>query len=211
MKPNWQFPNARIVIFAKAPIAGYCKTRLQPDLSPMQSARLQEKFIYRTLETAAKANLAPIELWVSPDKNHPLFNKLEKNYSLKLYQQKGNDLGARMLHCLENQNDKATLLIGTDCPTLSELQLHDMLAAIHAEYDMAIAPALDGGYVAIATKTSQRLLFEHISWGTDKVFMETMTAAEALQFNTYTTSALKDIDNYQDYLEMCKKMPNLAV
>jgi len=48
---KYKYPHARITIFAKAPIAGQVKTRMQPELSPEQSAQLQTLLLQNICKT----------------------------------------------------------------------------------------------------------------------------------------------------------------
>ena len=63
----------QLAIFAKAPIAGYAKTRLIPSLGPDGAAELQAYLFQRTMQTALASLLRPITLWCAPDCDHPIF------------------------------------------------------------------------------------------------------------------------------------------
>ncbi len=84
-----------IAILAKAPIPGLAKTRLAASLGLQGAARLQERLIVRTLETACAAATGPVRLWAAPDESH--FRELAARFHVDLAAQPDADLGARML------------------------------------------------------------------------------------------------------------------
>lgn len=210
MHANWLYPQARILLMAKAPIKNYCKTRLQPSLNATQSSALQKKFIHHAIKTLQQDALAPIEIWCAPDCHHAFFQEIHQRYNVPLQAQQGQNLGEKMQHSIASQN-KVTLLIGTDCPDIKTMHLRTLLDAVNSSYDVAIMPANDGGYVAIALKKNILALFDNIPWGTSQVFAKTQQAAEQLQCKIFIGPTLSDVDTYQDYIEMCKKMPNMTV
>ena len=55
-----------ISILAKARIPGFSKTRLIPLLGEDGAAKLQARFIERTVETAREAAVGPITIWYTP-------------------------------------------------------------------------------------------------------------------------------------------------
>ena len=66
-----------VQVFARAPVAGECKTRLIPVLGAKGAAELQKRLIGHTLQTAMAWRSmhadARIELWCAPDAGHPVF------------------------------------------------------------------------------------------------------------------------------------------
>jgi len=60
--------TTRIVIFAKAPVAGLAKTRLIPALGAETAARLARRMLLHTLHEASEAAVGQVELCVTP---HP--------------------------------------------------------------------------------------------------------------------------------------------
>ena len=61
-KHDYLFADARILIFAKAPIAGQVKTRMLPVLSAEQAAVLHRQLVIDTVATVTAALLAPVVL-----------------------------------------------------------------------------------------------------------------------------------------------------
>jgi glycosyltransferase A (GT-A) superfamily protein (DUF2064 family) len=136
----------QIAIFAKAPVAGYAKTRLIPLLGAVGAAEVQAMLVRRTIETAIQSTLRPISLWCAPDPSHDLFASLSREFVIASHQQIGRDLGARMLNSFEALTPKGPLvLIGTDCPALAAEHLVDCASALREGADAVFIPAEDGG------------------------------------------------------------------
>ena len=56
----------RIIVFAKAPTAGFAKTRLIPELGAAGAAALARLMLAHTLRAALAANIGRVELCVTP-------------------------------------------------------------------------------------------------------------------------------------------------
>ena len=59
-------PTCRIVLIAKAPLAGYCKTRLIPALGPDGAAALAAQMLRHVAQTAVDAQVGPVEICGTP-------------------------------------------------------------------------------------------------------------------------------------------------
>lgn len=184
-----------IAIMAKAPVAGRVKTRMQPQLTQMESATLQANLISHTLHTCLTSHIAPVQLWCAPNTAHPCFLNYEEHVELRT--QMDGDLGHRMAHVFETQTDKEFILIvGTDCPLLTPQHLALAGQALdHA--DVALQPATDGGYVLIGGRTTP-LCFEHINWGTNQVLAQSTQALESANQSFTLLETTPDLDYYDD-------------
>lgn len=172
---SYKYPGAAILVFCKAPIAWQVKTRLIPQLSPQQAAALHVELSKRILSLVSASNLCPIQLWCSPDVQHPFFQNCADNYSLSLHQQQGNDIGERMHHAIQNalQQKSKVLLIGCDSPSITVEDLDVALQSLQTPKDIALAPAEDGGYVMIGMSKPQPELFLKMEWGNSEVLNRT--------------------------------------
>src|SRR5262245_49717381 len=107
-----------IAILAKAPLAGFAKTRLTPALGAERAAMLQARLIERTVETAKAAATGPITVWAGSDDQHPIFQMIGVMHGIKVVRQPEGDLGDRMYAAVEAAGGPV-LVIGTDCPALT--------------------------------------------------------------------------------------------
>jgi uncharacterized protein len=194
---------AEVAILAKAPIAGFAKTRLIPLLGPEGAARLQEKLIERALATALASAIGPVTLWCAPDERHPAFRDAGRRPGVRLAQQPGGDLGARMLAAFHAASaGQGTVLIGTDCPVLTAADLRAATAALE-QADLAIAPAEDGGYGLIAATRPFPDLFDRMPWSTDQVADLTRRRARQCGLRLVELRTVWDVDTPADFERLC--------
>jgi hypothetical protein len=201
---DYRFPQARILVFAKAPVAGACKTRLIPALGAEGAAALHRELLAGTLERLAPAGLAPLALWCAPDAEHPVFHALAQRFAVSLHTQQGGDLGARLLHAAADAlgQAEAVLLIGCDCPGLRPAQLMSALAALlePPQRDAVLVPADDGGYVLLGLRRAAPELFTAVPWGGDRVAAVTRERMAELGWRWEELASLPDLDRPEDLL-----------
>lgn len=191
--------QTRIVIFAKAPIPGFCKTRLIDVLGAEGAATLARKMLCRTVLIAQEANIGPVELCVSPDPDHPFLRSINFASELVWSRQAEGDLGARMAEAAERTlgGGENVLCIGTDCLELEVRHLKDAARALdHAP--VVIAPALDGGYVLLGLSQFESSIFHNMMWSTDSVLRETLRRIDCLGWRVTQLETLRDIDQPRD-------------
>ena len=186
-------------VFARAPVAGECKTRLIPALGAQGAAELQMRLIGHTLQTAmawrAKHADARVELWCAPDARHPRFAEYATGFAVELREQSAGDLGARMWLALVGalRAGRLPVLIGTDCPWLDAQAINGLHLAL-ARTDCAFIAAEDGGYVAVGLARAVPELFAGPAWGTAKVMAQTRERARKVHATLIETGRLPDID-----------------
>ena len=198
-----QYPQARLLIFTKAPVPGQVKSRLIPTLGAEGAARLQRRLTRRLVEMMAESGVCPVELWVAPDAGHPLFDDLKQRYGLPIHVQRGQDLGERMaMACAEalGRADRV-VLIGSDSPPLTPPLIGRALAELQGA-DAVLGPAEDGGYVLLALKRAETALFERIPWGTERVAELTRERMRALDWRWQELPELWDLDRPEDLLRL---------
>ncbi|OQW35401.1 MAG: hypothetical protein A4E19_01125 [Nitrospira sp. SG-bin1] len=201
--------QAALVIFAKAPVPGQVKTRLCPPLTPDEAATLQGSFILDTLErtkiAVAKLKL-PLDRCLAcvPSVTHVFFKIMEERQGVKLIDQVGDDLGARMNQAVETmfaRGYQRVLIIGTDVPTLPLDHFKQALALLE-NHDLVLGPALDGGYCLIGLKRLAPELFTNIPWSTDEVLPLTQERASSLGLKTALLEPWRDVDTPADLQAM---------
>ena len=196
-------PDARILVFGRAPVAGAAKTRLIPVLGAEGAARLHRRLLEHSVGRACAAGLARVELWVTPDAGHPCFVELAARWPIEIHVQEGQDLGARLAHAARSALTRAAavILVGSDCPDLSADYLGAALAAL-AHQDAVLGPALDGGYVLLGLRAVDDSLFERMPWGSDRVAALTGQRLDALGWRWSRLKCLRDIDRPEDLVHL---------
>ncbi len=204
--------DSALIIFAKAPIAGQVKTRLCPPLTPDEAASLHGSFVLDVLErskTAIAKHRLQLERYLAcaPSARHVFFQILGERHGVKLLDQVGEDLGARMARAFStifSSGYKNALLVGTDVPSLPLDTYRDALALL-ADHDLVLGPACDGGYYLIGLKRPAPELFAHIPWSTGRVFELTRLKADGLGFKTGLLPVQRDIDTIDDLLALIEE------
>ena len=191
--------NARIIIFAKAPLPGKAKTRLIPALGEAGAARFAYEMLLDTVAEAVAANLAIPELCTDPHPMEPEWQPFLPKAHLRFTAQGDGDLGERMARVAKRTillGEKA-LLIGTDCPALDRHRLRAAALALQ-NHDAFIHPTEDGGYALLGLGRFDASLFDGIPWSTVKVAEETIARILKLGWSLQVGEILRDIDEPAD-------------
>ena len=189
----------RIVIIAKAPLPGYCKTRLIPALGPEGAAALATRMLRRTVETALDARTGAVEVCAAPNAAHPLWSSLQLPAALDWSDQGEGDLGQRMERAAERTlaRREHVVLIGTDCPALTAAHLRDATMALQRG-EAALIPVFDGGYALLGLATMHAALFNDMPWSTSAVARLTLERIEKAGQRVHMGPRLYDIDDPED-------------
>ena len=172
----------RLVLFARSPRAGRVKTRLVPSCGASGTLALYRAFLldqlrllraFRsscTLEVCLDLELAPdAELAAALGEARPTA-------------QGRGDLGQRMLRCFRRAaraGSDATVIIGSDAPTLPRSIVERAFARLAAGSPAVLAPATDGGYVLLGLGRPEPALFRDVTWGGSEVARITAERARA--------------------------------
>ncbi len=191
--------NARILVFARAPVAGLAKTRLIPALGPEGAARLQAALLEDALRRARAAGPGALELWGTGDDPQGWLPAAAARYGASLHEQCDGDLGARMQAALARATGSGApaLIMGTDAPGLSPASIERAGDSL-ARHDAVLVPALDGGYVLLGVRQAPPSLFTGIDWGTDRVLEATRARMRALAWHVDERPAGWDVDRPED-------------
>lgn len=194
--------TSALVIMAKAPVAGFAKTRLIPALGEQGAATLAQKLLHHTVDTCLKTqDFSYIELCVTPNHHHAAFEAISVQYGsrITLHAQTEGDLGERMRHNFERllHTNANVILVGTDAPALTAQTL-DQAAQVLQQYDAVFVPAHDGGYALIGLRRLLPNLFTDMAWSTDTVMHTTRTRLQHAGWSVYEFDPVFDIDEPAD-------------
>lgn len=190
---------SRIIIFAKAPVAGQAKTRLVPALGEDGAAELARDMLRATVNEALAANLGTPELCVTPGPEDRAWVGLLPALQLHITDQGSGDLGERLGRAATRALalGQPVILIGADCPALARGHLRAAAAALE-DHDAVIFPAIDGGYVLLGLRRFHPSLFRDMPWSTSAVARETLDRIAALGWTVHVGESLHDIDRPED-------------
>ena len=192
--------QARILIFAKAPVPGRVKTRLIPALGAEGAARLAAEMLERTAREALESHVGAVELCADPSPDDPQWAG-HWPQGVELTAQGEGDLGERLARAARRVLDggEKVILIGTDSSDLDRVHLREAASALEG-FDAVIHPTLDGGYALLALARFDASLFAEIPWSTDAVARTTVERIRPLGWSLRVGAPLRDIDEPADLL-----------
>jgi rSAM/selenodomain-associated transferase 1 len=192
-----------IILFAKAPVPGHVKTRLQPPLSADAAAALQTAFVSDMLDML-KAGIPDVDLELHTDlpteawARHGVAHKLQAS----------GGLGTKLLFALAGAlmaGRPRAMVVGSDAPTLPASHLRALLSC---SADVALGPATDGGYYAIGCRQTHPRMFDGVAWSGPDTLELTQEAARACGLTVETGPEWFDVDMPED-LDRLLAVPDL--
>lgn len=195
--------HCAVIVFAKAPVPGFAKTRLIPVLGENGAALLAKRMLHATLKVAVEAAIGPVELCCAPDASDTLLASAAAKYGADLMPQGGGDLGQRMYRALARhlQTTTSAIVIGTDCPDLGIHELREAARRL-VDHPAVFIPATDGGYVLAGLSSALPSLFEDIAWSTEQVMAQTRTRLASLGLVAAELPAMQDVDTPADLVHV---------
>ena len=199
-----------VIVMSKVPLPGRTKSRLQEKTGAQEAALFHRACLY-DLQAVLRTSGVPARIYIGGSSEefcssfpHVLpggFSCLERlEWSdFLLFQQKGEDLGERMLCAVQESLEEfqQVIMIGSDIPGI-DLNLLEQACTELRQHDLVLGPALDGGYYLIGLKSVAPFLFRDINWGSGQVLEQTLQAARRYQLRTALLPELEDIDRWQD-------------
>lgn len=192
--------SERLIILTRYPEPGKAKTRLIPALGAEGAADLHRQMTAYTLAQVKllRHRSLTVEVWFAGGDRVQMQTWLGTDL---IYQpQPEGDLGDRMAQAFQTAFDsgvEAAIIIGTDCPELTDVRLTEALQALQ-QTDLVLGPATDGGYYLIGLRRFVPALFKSIAWSTDRVFQQTIDLASNLNLSLTTLPTLTDVDRPDD-------------
>lgn len=186
--------DAALIVFAKAPIAGQVKTRLAPEVTPEQAARLYRAFLLDALEQYSELDIA-VRLYVAPPIDAFPTDLVPEGVSL--HEQHGDGLGARMQHAFIDTFGAGygrAVIIGTDHPTLPTDFVAFAFEALEEPLSISIGPSEDGGYYLVGMNDFFPSLFANMSYSHPDVFADTMDRINDTNANLTILPTWYDVD-----------------
>lgn len=210
-------PAVTILFFTKAPRPGKVKTRLAKDTGDAYAARLHAAFVEtlshmleRAAEELSRRGITTSLVLARADESfHPLFDEdiLEREGAdhrrrWTQHLQRGEDLGERLAHALISTHTQSPtskiLILGSDSPTLTASMLVDAVEQLE-RHDVVLGPSFDGGYYLIGlSNTSERSVFERITWSSSEVLGQTLERCREADLDVKLLPFWYDVDTIED-------------
>jgi len=199
--------NIPLFLFAKAPIAGQVKTRLQSHCSAAQAADIAEILLEESIKRATTSWPGEVFLSVWLDEQHSFIQTMLSRYSISLVQQCAGDLGEKMQNTFMRADYPAAIM-GCDAPHITP----ETLSAAHSALlkgDSVIAPSEDGGYYLIGLAQAAPAIFSGPKWGTELVLQTTLENASNIGLQLNQLDRLNDVDEWADLLIAAEAIKSL--
>ena len=197
-----------INIFTRSPIIGTVKTRMNPPLSLKQCLELHRTLIRNTLHQVQPLRRSSIDISVcmtgileqaldyAIDLNFPKDVSIDVQLGLNLGERLENILRMRM----EN-NYPEVIFIGTDCPSLESSTIEEAIKILQHK-DVVVGPTLDGGYYLLGFSSYVPCILKGISWGTSKVYQQTLVILEKHLIQWTGLAPKSDLDTFENLKEL---------
>ncbi len=185
---------------AKAPRAGFVKTRLCPAVSREQAASLAACFARDVVQKALSLAHPVLIAYAPAEERETLAALLPPN--LLWTPQRGSTLGDRMQSALEDVSAlgfSPLVMIGTDSPTLPAAFLQRAVELLADDLsDLVLGPAEDGGFYLIALRGPVSGLLSNVAWSTEQALADTLRNAAARNLRAAQLPAWYDVDTPED-------------
>lgn len=193
-----QCPDSCVLQFAKAPLLGQVKTRLEPSLHTTQCLRLHKALVEYQFGVQLASAVTNLELWCSAE--HDFFRQLTENSGVRVAVQQGPTLGDRMANAFIDRLKQynRVIIIGSDCPAIDGEYITQALESLDDHVPAVFGPATDGGYVLVGLNRLHLKLFTGIPWGSGEVMAVTRNRLKDMGWRWKELSALPDIDRPDD-------------
>lgn len=214
-KNSYRYGRGMVALYAKAPVLGKVKTRMQAVLGLEGALSLHKALIRYMFRNLQESRLCPIQLWVAQSQESSNPNKPPDEYFLSLcnkrniFDQSGADLGAKMAFTARQvlQSSDYVVLVGSDCASVDAAYLEQALRALESGEQIVLGPAEDGGYVLLGLRVVPDCLFEAVPWGEEQVMAITRQNLAAAGLSWLELEPRWDVDRPQDLPRLASLMP----
>lgn len=183
-----------LLIFTRNPELGKAKTRLAKTVGDKTALEIYKFLLNRTRDISSKVNADKAVYYSVKIRENDIWD--ETIY--QKHQQKGKDLGIRMLNAFKKGFDagyEKIIIIGSDLYDLSSKEIDTAFNELNTN-DVVIGPALDGGYYLLGMKKLHKNIFENKKWGTETVRKDTLQ--DLIDKQVKLLAEKNDIDLYED-------------
>lgn len=188
----------QLIVFLKAPLPGTVKTRLAKTLGTPGACAAYLQLVETLLNQISSVN--NVTLCFTPDevdlKIQPWLRKDWRGTA-----QGQGDLGERLDRAFQStfaNGAKRVLIIGSDCPDITVSDLDAAWSALESN-DVALGPAVDGGYWLIGLRAPQPSLFADMPWSTSAVLPTTLDRCATAALRVQLLRQLSDVDTDEDW------------
>jgi rSAM/selenodomain-associated transferase 1 len=186
--------RCRLIIMAKAPVAGRVKTRLAGEAGLATALRFARHRVAALVQRVGRDARWSTSLAVLPDR--AALNGAWPR-GVPLLPQGGGDLGQRMPRLLDRAPPGPVVIVGTDIPDIARGHIAAAFALL-GQNDTVLGPAEDGGYWLIGLRRRPRVLraFAGVRWSSPYALGDTLT--NLFRHSVALLPTLRDVDTAAD-------------
>jgi rSAM/selenodomain-associated transferase 1 len=184
----------RLIVMAKAPVAGRVKTRLSVEVGAATAVRFARHSLAALLQRVTADPRWATTLAVTPDTTAS--SRLWPP-RVSLTPQGSGDLGARMQRLFDRAPPGPVVIVGTDIPDMTRARIAAAFCLL-GRHDAVFGPAADGGYWLVGLRRRPRVLrpFRGVRWSTEHALGDTLANLSGHSIARLPT--LRDIDTAAD-------------
>lgn len=200
-----------VIIMAKVPRAGNVKTRLQPHLTPAQSADFAACLLADAIDKV-KSLSAQLIIAFAPAEERAYFDRFSLPEVVFTGQQ-GSDLGEKMLNAFDfafRHNADSVAMIGTDSPTFPAEFIERAFSDLE-QSEAVLGKTADGGFYLVGLKKLNKAIFENVEWSSEKTFRQTQENMLSLNLELKEIPEWYDVDEAADLERLQKEFARNAV
>jgi rSAM/selenodomain-associated transferase 2/rSAM/selenodomain-associated transferase 1 len=187
-----------LLVFAKAPLVGWVKTRLAADIGEIPAERLY-RAMGRQIVDGLRGGEYRLRMCFDPPEAHDVVKEWVGEEGIELLPQGPGDLGQRMEAAFREafRDTEAVVVVGTDAPDVDRSVVEEAFARLGAA-DLVLGPATDGGYYLLGLNSEAPQLFRGVPWSTAGVMAATLQRARASGLTVAFLPLLSDVDTLED-------------
>ncbi|WP_067571029.1 TIGR04282 family arsenosugar biosynthesis glycosyltransferase [Nocardia acidivorans] len=194
---------ATLLVIAKAPIAGFAKTRLTPPFSPRQAAGLAAAALLDTLTAVRASGIQHLMVaWTGALAEAEQADALAAALrDFTVVPQRGDTFGERLAnaHADAAHFGLPVLQIGMDTPQAGPELLARSATHLTMSEDAVLGPAADGGWWALGlTDPRPARLLTEVPMSTSHTGDLTREAVRRCGYRVHRLPILTDVDTYDD-------------
>ena len=191
--------SAVLLVIAKTPEAGRCKTRLCPPCTPAQAATLAAAALQDTLDVVDAIDGARKILVLDGSADR------WRRPGWEIIAQRGDGLAERLSNAFADVDEPA-LLVGMDTPQLTPELLRDGQRALE-DHDAVLGPAFDGGYWSVGLRRGHRRAFIGVPMSSQRTLQCQTERFCGLGLRTHRQPGLRDVDTIADARAVAAQVP----
>ncbi|WP_019037541.1 TIGR04282 family arsenosugar biosynthesis glycosyltransferase [Psychroflexus tropicus] len=186
-----------VIVFAKNPELGKCKTRLAKSIGDEKALEVYKTLLKHTAETLAQVEADRVVFYSETIQHHDLWGE---DVFQKQVQIQGH-LGEKMQAAFEwgfAQGYSEICIVGSDLMELKVTDLDQAFMELEA-HDLVFGPAQDGGFYLMGMTQLYKRAFLDKAWSTETVLKDTLKDLKGLKYALLETKT--DIDYVENALQ----------